>query len=114
MKWFDRWFFKKCHEAWNYYKQESQSPHYGGVLGYSNPILPAKLTSKKQAHISDPHFNTHPMMFKLHSASGGWVVEYNFYDEGRDENLTTLHIVNGDEELGTALSKIITFEALKK
>jgi hypothetical protein len=55
----------------------------------------------------------HRMNFAVYRANGGTVVEINRYDRKKDDNYCDLHIVHSDENLGEALSKIITFESLK-
>jgi hypothetical protein len=53
------------------------------------------------------------MNFTVYRANGGMMVEYNRYDERKDQHHCELHIVHPDESLGDALGKIVTFESLK-
>jgi hypothetical protein len=53
------------------------------------------------------------MSFTVYRANGGMMVEYNRYDERKDQHHCELHIVHPDENLGEALAKIVTFESLK-
>ena len=55
----------------------------------------------------------HRMNFGVYRANGGMMVEYNRYDERKDQHYCELHIVHPDEDLGAALGKIVTFESLK-
>jgi hypothetical protein len=55
----------------------------------------------------------HRMNFTVYRANGGMMVEYNKYDERKDQHSCELHIVHPDENLGDALAKIVTFESLK-
>ena len=57
--------------------------------------------------------NQHRMNFVVYRANGGMMVEYNRYDERKDQHYCELHIVHPDEDLGAALGKIVTFESLK-
>ena len=57
--------------------------------------------------------NRHRMNFTVYRANGGMMVEYNRYDERKDQHHCELHIVHPDESLGDALGKIVTFESLK-
>jgi hypothetical protein len=57
--------------------------------------------------------NRHRMNFTVYRANGGLMVEINRYDERKDQHHCELHIVHPDENLGDALSKIVTFESLK-
>ena len=55
----------------------------------------------------------HRMSFTVYRANGGMMVEYNRYDDRKDQHYCELHIVHPDENLGEALAKIVTFESLK-
>jgi hypothetical protein len=55
----------------------------------------------------------HRMNFTVYRANGGLMVEYNRYDERKDQHLCELHIIHPDQNLGDALAKIVTFESLK-
>ena len=57
--------------------------------------------------------NRHRMSFTVYRANGGMMVEYNRYDDRKDQHYCELHIIHPDENLGDALSKIVTFESLK-
>lgn len=54
------------------------------------------------------------MNFVIHSANGGYVMEYNKYDPRTDERNNALHIITSDQDLGQAIAHIITFEMLRK
>ena len=57
--------------------------------------------------------NRHRMSFTVYRANGGMMVEYNRYDDRKDQHYCELHIIHPDENLGEALAKIVTFESLK-
>lgn len=54
------------------------------------------------------------MNFTIHSANGGYVMEYNTYDPRTDERNTALHLITSDQDLGQSIAHIITFEMLRK
>jgi len=54
------------------------------------------------------------MAFTIYPARGGLVVEYEQYNDSRDETDHALHIITSDQDIGDALSKIITIEQLRK
>jgi len=54
------------------------------------------------------------MNFTIHSANGGYVMEYNTYDPRTDERNTALHLITSDQDLGQCIAHIITFEMLRK
>ena len=69
-------------------------------------------TSFKQ-DVSSIGSSKHRMNFTVYRANGGMMVEYNRYDERKDQHSCELHIVHPDQDLGSALAKIVTFESLK-
>ena len=56
----------------------------------------------------------HGMNFTIHSANGGYVMEYNKYDPRTDERNSALHIITSDQDLGQGIAHIITLEMLRK
>jgi hypothetical protein len=54
------------------------------------------------------------MNFAIHSANGGYVMEYNSYDPRTDERQVSLHIITSDQDLGQGIAHIITLEMLRK
>jgi hypothetical protein len=54
------------------------------------------------------------MNFIIHSANGGYVMEYNQYDPRTDERNNALHIITSDQDLGQGIAHIITLEMLRK
>jgi hypothetical protein len=52
-----------------------------------------------------------PIQFTIHNADGGKVVEYVISDNGMKK--TKLHVVTPEQDLGSALGKIITLELLR-
>jgi hypothetical protein len=60
------------------------------------------------------HLNQSAMNFRLYPATGGHIVEYSYYNENTDRNTQALHLIPSDADLGDALSKIMTLEALKR
>lgn len=50
---------------------------------------------------------------KVFSGIGGTAIQYSKYNEDIDEVVFHLHIISEKEELGEAISKIITFETLR-
>jgi len=62
---------------------------------------------------SDETLSTEPLRLSIYRANGGTVVETRVYDRQKDRSQNQLHIVSHDDDLGQALSKIITMEALR-
>ena len=57
--------------------------------------------------------SSEPLRLSIYRANGGTIVETRVYDRQKDRSQNQLHIVNNDQDLGEALSKIITMEALR-
>lgn len=96
MKWFDNWFAKKCKQAWENRQDEP--------IGVN--LATAKVSRRES-------IDANGMNFSVYKANGGYVVEYRQYDRQRDRHDNKLHIINEDQDLGEALGKIISFEALR-
>lgn len=96
MKWFDKWFAKKCKQAWESDREEP---------------MPANLATAKVSRRES--IDANGMNFSVYKANGGYVVEYRQYDRQRDRHDNKLHIINEDQDLGESLGKIISFEALR-
>lgn len=97
MKWFDKWFAKKCKQAWHSNDTEESVPIN---------LATAKVSRRES-------IDANGMNFSVYKANGGYVVEYRQYDRQRDRHDNKLHIINEDQDLGDALGKIISFEALR-
>lgn len=96
MKWFDKWFAKKCKQAWN-------SEH---ELVKEAEIMPVTKSNRID--------NERTMTLNITKANGGWVIEHRQYDRHKDRNNNSVHIITDDKDLGEELGKIVTFESLYK
>jgi hypothetical protein len=98
MKWLDNWILKRA----KYLRNRDDA-----IVSIGRAEVSIKEDS---ANIGT---SRHRMNFTVYRANGGMMVEYNRYDDRRDQHCCELHIVHPDENLGDALSKIVTFESLK-
>ena len=98
MKWFKKWFAKKCKEAWD----NSQDS-----LGDSIPLSKSQVVSARNS------IDSNGMNFTVYRASGGYVVEHRMYDRKTDRHNGGLHIITDGKDLGEEIGRIITFENLK-
>jgi hypothetical protein len=57
--------------------------------------------------------NDRGISFKVYKASGGTIIETSFYDRQKDREITSLHVITEDKDIGVELGKIITMETLK-
>lgn len=97
MKWFDKWFAKKCQKAWEESRLEKNS---------DIAIVGSVSKSRSLEGLNG-------MNFTVYRANGGHIVEYRQYDRKTDRADNKLHIVTDDKELGEEIGKIITFEQLR-
>ena len=104
IKWFYRWLDNKIQNS--RYEEDDGSVPLNTV------------TSKRRRGLStvreSDDFASEPIQFKMYKAAGGWAIEFRQYDNRNDRMDTSLYVVNGEEELGNNISKIITMEALKR
>ena len=60
-----------------------------------------------------PDLDSNSFRLKIYGASGGTIIETTKYDQKKDENRHSLHVVTEDKDLGQELAKIITMEQLR-
>ena len=101
MKWLDNWILRRA-------KRIRQRDETGAAIGR----LETKLSSGSDDRLSIGS-SKHRMNFTVYRANGGMMVEYNRYDDRKDQHHCELHIIHPDQDLGAALGKIVTFESLK-
>ena len=104
MKWFYKWLDNKLQDS-RYYEEDVAVP--------SNSVHSKRRRGITSVRESDD-LASEPIQFKMYKAAGGWAIEFKQYDNRNDRMDTSLYVVNGEEELGNHLSKIITMEALKR
>ena len=101
MKWLDNWILKRA----KYLRNRNET-----MVSIDRTEHSIGIVMKDSASIGS---NRHRMNFTVYRANGGMMVEYNRYDDRKDQHHCELHIVHPDEDLGAALGKIVTFESLK-
>jgi hypothetical protein len=104
MNWFKRMVCKWVREDWDNAKQE-QDCYATPKMSRGNAIS----TNSGRAHIdSEP-----TLQFKVYSAVGGKVVEFNRYDPKTDRNDRQVYIIGKDEDFGEKIAKISMLESLR-
>ena len=101
MKWLDNWILRRAKYLRNRDDAIVSINRLESSVGIVNDDRPSIGSNK------------HRMNFTVYRANGGMMVEYNRYDDRKDQHYCELHIIHPDENLGDALSKIVTFESLK-
>jgi hypothetical protein len=103
MKWLDNWILRRAKRI----RSREEIMYQVDSLSHN---ITSGVKSSDSATIGT---SRHRMNFTVYRANGGMMVEYNRYDDRRDQHCCELHIVHPDQDLGDALAKIVTFESLK-
>lgn len=98
--WFNKWFAKKCAEAWD-------SRHD------SEGLVPAKTASRGLAIGGRTFDSDGGLSMQLFKAIGGRIVVFNNYHEKTDRHVRTTYIITDEQDFEKELSKIITLESLR-
>ena len=92
MKWFDRWFAKKCQQAW-----EDSRPEVSQAIAVDETDMDHRTTIR----------------FTVTPARGGSVVCINSYDERRDTNNRLLYVIDENEDIAKRIGEIVSMELLR-
>ena len=103
MKWFKRMVIKWVREDWENAGRVPQDDCYP-----SPKLSRANSVSTGRGIDSDP-----TLQFKVYSAVGGKVVEFNRYDSKTDRNDRQVYIIGKDEDFGEKIAKISMLESLR-
>ena len=76
-------------------------------------VFEHKLSSGNLVVREDVETFVEPMRFTLTKANGGFIVSTRRYDNRTDRSTGDNYIITDDDDLGDAISKIVTMEALK-
>jgi hypothetical protein len=107
MNWFKRMVVKWIREDWENAGQDHREDCYPSpkMSRGQNPIS----TISGRANVdSEP-----TLQFKVYSAVGGKVVEFNRYDPKSDRTDRQIYIIGKDEDFGEKIARISTLEALR-
>jgi len=108
MKWFDRWFTKKCKQSLGI-EYEDDTPEDAYV-----PITSSK--QRRNTIISRRDDNDLPeggLNIQVKTAHGGKIIIFRNYDERNDRHLYTTYLIHDSENFESSLGKIITLESMK-
>ncbi len=112
-----RWFFKWLHAGLlrEEYNDDDEPAYSSQSINVARPMSSKRMRMMQQdQHTTGVSLNQSAMLFKLYPATGGHIVEYSYYDEKKDSNTQALHLIHSHQDLGEALSQIMTLEALKR
>jgi hypothetical protein len=106
MKWFKRMVVKWVREDWENARSRPEEDCYTNTkMSRGNPIS----TISGRANVdSEP-----TLQFKVYSAVGGKVVEFNRYDPKSERTDRQIYIIGKDEDFGEKIAKISMLESLR-
>ena len=102
MNWFKRMIVKWVREDWDNARDQPEDCYPSLKSGRGNTI------STRSGIDSEP-----TLQFKVYSAVGGKVVEFNRYDPKTDRNYRQVYIIGKDEDFGEKIAKISMLEVLR-
>jgi len=97
MNWFDKWFAKKCKQAW-----ENKNRFDEG----------SKMIGSLQVERSRPE-GENRITFELSSAVGGKILNVRHYDERKDRHDHQTYVIPNGEDIGERVAKIVNLEMFK-
>jgi hypothetical protein len=98
MNWFDKWFAKKCKQAWENKSRFEESN--------------MKISTIAQVERSRSE-GTDRITFELSSAVGGKILNVRHYDERRDRHDHQTYVIPTGEDIGERVAKIVNLEMFK-
>lgn len=98
MKWFDKWFLKKCKQAWESSRSEPDE---------LSSIKVGRVTSAADIE-SDEGLN-----ITVRAAIGGRIVSFRHYDRQKDRNYWKTYVIPEDLDFERELGKMITLESMR-
>jgi hypothetical protein len=98
MNWFDKWFAKKCKQAW-----ENKNRLEEGSIKMNSVLQVERGRSE----------GTDRITFELSSAVGGKILNVRHYDERRDRHDHQTYVIPTGEDIGERVAKIVNLEMFK-
>jgi hypothetical protein len=98
MNWFDKWFAKKCKQAW-----ENKNRLEEGSMKMNSVLQVERSRSEGEGRIT----------FELSSAIGGRILNVRHYDERKDRHETQTYVIPSGEDVGERVAKIVNLELIK-
>lgn len=117
MSFIQKWLDRKIKASVERSKQESQFTITLGGEKYSDvkQMAAASIARDRGLVGSSQHeIQRHPdLSFRMYRAENGYVMEVRQVDLKTERSTVNLHVISEDQDLGTAISHVITLESLK-
>lgn len=105
MKWFDRWFARKCKWAWeNRDDIEAEVPRAINKVTRGGQLI---------AVDEDPSWQD-GLRMNVKKIIGGYVVSFRIYDRARDRSDDRHYIITDEQDFERELGKMITMESMRQ
>ena len=105
--WFQRWFLKHSQQAWeNIRVTTTDTSAYAG--GRPGPVTPSVNYYGKEINLRNS------IDMSLIRADGGWIVQFQTWDDRHDRHNVYHHVIPDSEQFGEKLSEIITTQCLRQ
>ncbi len=102
MKWFDRWFARKCKWAWEN-RDMADVPET------------SRLGSAKYATVEEDVAPWNDgLRITVKKMIGGFVVSFRMYDRVKDRSDDRAYIITDEQDFNTELGKMITMESMRQ
>ena len=103
MKWFDRWFVRKCKWAWdNRDIADVADTSRLGSAKYATPVEEDAAPWRDGLRIN------------IKKMIGGFVVTFRTYDRIKDRSDERCYIITDEQDFNSELGKIITVESMRQ
>lgn len=99
MKWFDRWFAKKCKQAW-----ENENKYSDVAISIGS----------KTAVREGSGIRSEGIRMNMYHANGGYILEFEHYDRRTDQMDRDLYVIHEGNNLGENISQVVTMHLLKR
>lgn len=100
MNWFDKWFAKKCKQAWENKSRDE-------IIGAKQMSIGTSMVERSRPE------GENRINFELSSAVGGKILNVRHYDERKDRHDHQTYVIPNGEDIGERVAKIINLEMFK-
>ena len=108
-KWYHNWIQKKALQIANEGSMQTNQ-----ISVKERAMYGIAINSSGDSMSADRRLETYPdLAFRMYHAENGMVMEVRYTDRKTERNHHNLHVISSDQDLGEAISHIITLESLK-
>jgi hypothetical protein len=97
LSWFQRWFLKHSQQAWQHGNQD-RNMKTSAIHGQT---VTRELNTRNSVDLS------------LIRADGGWIVQFQTYDDNHDRHNVYHHVIPDSEDFGPKLAEIVTLQCMR-